>query len=71
MDLGMPTLIELPEVEDCAALCAELGLQFVELNMNMPQFQTGSLEESRLWPKPIFIRCRKPSSWPENCISRC
>lgn len=48
MDLGMPTLIELPEVEDCAALCAELGLQFVELNMNMPQFQTGSLEESRL-----------------------
>lgn len=48
MDLGMPTLIELPEVENCAALCAELGLQFVELNMNMPQFQTGSLEESRL-----------------------
>ena len=48
MDLGMPTLIELPEVEDCAALCAELGLQFVELNMNMPQFQTDSLEESRL-----------------------
>ena len=48
MDLGMPTLIELPEVEDCAALCAELDLQFVELNMNMPQFQTDSLEESRL-----------------------
>lgn len=39
-DLGMPTLIELPELEDCAGLCRELGLQFVELNMNLPQYQT-------------------------------
>ncbi len=43
IDWGMPTLIELPELEDCAALCAQLGLQFVELNMNMPQFQTDRL----------------------------
>lgn len=47
-DLGMPTLIEIPEIEDCAALCAELGLQFVELNMNMPEYQTGSLDAGRL-----------------------
>lgn len=47
-DLGMPTLIELPELEDCAALCAELGLQFVELNMNMPQYQIHSLDANRL-----------------------
>lgn len=39
-DLGMPTLIELPDLEDCAGLCRELGLQFVELNMNLPQYQT-------------------------------
>lgn len=38
-DLGMPTLIELPELEDCARLCRELGLQFIELNMNLPQYQ--------------------------------
>ena len=37
IDLGMPALIELPEPEDCGALCRELGLQFVELNMNLPQ----------------------------------
>ena len=47
-DLGMPTLIEIPEIEDCAALCAELGLQFVELNMNMPQYQIDRLDVDRL-----------------------
>ncbi len=47
-DLGMPTLIELPEMEDCAALCAELGLQFVELNMNMPEYQADRLDVNRL-----------------------
>ena len=43
IDLGMPTLIELPELPDCAELCRELGLQFVELNMNLPQYQTGRI----------------------------
>lgn len=47
-DLGMPTLIEIPDIEGCAALCAELGLQFVELNMNMPQYQTHCLDLDRL-----------------------
>ena len=35
VDLGMPTLLEAAEAEKSAALCAELGLQFVELNMNI------------------------------------
>lgn len=48
MDLGMPTLIELPEPEDCAELCRELGLQFVELNMNLPQYQTNQINRERL-----------------------
>ncbi len=48
IDIGMPTLIELPEIEDCAALCSKLGLQFVELNMNLPQYQTVSLDTDRL-----------------------
>lgn len=48
MELGMPTLIELPEPEDCARLCRELGLQFIELNMNLPQYQTDQINVERL-----------------------
>ncbi|MDE7261790.1 MAG: sugar phosphate isomerase/epimerase [Oscillospiraceae bacterium] len=47
MDLGMPTLIELPELADCGALCQELGLQFVELNMNLPQYQTKRISPEK------------------------
>lgn len=36
---GMPTLIETHTLEECAKLCAELGLDFIELNMNLPQYQ--------------------------------
>ena len=39
MDLGMPTLIELKSIEACAALCRELGLAFVELGMDLPEYQ--------------------------------
>lgn len=48
MNWGMPTLIELPDMADCAALCRELGLQFVEFNMNLPQYQPNTLDEKRL-----------------------
>ena len=48
MQYGMPTLIELPEIEDCAALCGQLGLQFVEFNMNLPQYQPDTLDWKRL-----------------------
>lgn len=46
--LGMPSLIETETLEDCAALCRELGLSFVELNMNLPQYQPGRLEPEHL-----------------------
>jgi sugar phosphate isomerase/epimerase len=36
LDMGMPALIEFSSVEENALLCQELGLRFVELNMNMP-----------------------------------
>ena len=48
MKFGMPTLIEAPDLNDCARLCAELGLDFVELNMNLPQYQTDRLDIPRL-----------------------
>jgi sugar phosphate isomerase/epimerase len=34
--MGMPALIELSSMEENALLCQDLGLDFVELNMNMP-----------------------------------
>lgn len=36
---GMPTLIETKTVEETVALCAELGLSFLELNTNFPIHQ--------------------------------
>ncbi len=46
MVFGMPTLIEIPEIEDTLKLCRDLSLSFVELNMNLPQYQTHSLEDN-------------------------
>ncbi len=48
LELGMPTLAELPAVDACAALCQSLGFQFVELNMNLPEYQPGRLDERML-----------------------
>ncbi|MBO7744892.1 sugar phosphate isomerase/epimerase [Paenibacillus sp. MWE-103] len=36
MKLGMPALLEYGTLEENAALCAALGLDFIELNMNLP-----------------------------------
>ena len=43
---GMPTLIENRTLEDNIALCRELGLRFIELNMNFPEYQVDRLEET-------------------------
>lgn len=42
---GMPTLLEAPGPMEAAALCRRLGLDFVELNMNLPQYQRWELSE--------------------------
>ncbi len=42
--IGMPTLLETPALEECAKLCADLNLDFVELNMNLPQYQIGKID---------------------------
>ena len=46
MQFGMPTLIENRTLEENAALCSTLGLRFIELNMNFPEYQTESLEKT-------------------------
>ena len=43
MLFGMPTLIENRTLEDNIALCRRLGLRFIELNMNFPEYQTDTL----------------------------
>ncbi|MDE7292523.1 MAG: sugar phosphate isomerase/epimerase [Treponemataceae bacterium] len=44
MQFGMPTLIEIDNLEDTMKFCKTLGLTFIELNMNLPQYQTERLE---------------------------
>lgn len=46
MHFGMPTLIENRTLEDNIALCRKLGLRFIELNMNLPEYQTEFLERA-------------------------
>ena len=43
MDYGMPFLIETQTQEECVRLCKQLGLQFIEWNMNFPQCQLEKL----------------------------
>ena len=46
MQFGMPTLIENRTLEDNVALCSNLGFQFIELNMNFPEYQIERLERT-------------------------
>ena len=46
MQFGMPTLIENKTLEANINLCSSLGLNFIELNMNFPEYQVDLLEET-------------------------
>lgn len=46
MQFGMPTLIENHTLADNICLCKKLNLQFVELNMNFPEYQIHKLEHT-------------------------
>lgn len=45
MQFGMPTLIEQEKLGEAGELCKELDLDFIELNMNMPQYQIEDMEQ--------------------------
>lgn len=47
--VGMPFLLETPTIVDATALCEELGLSFVELNMNFPACQGEKLDVQELY----------------------
>ena len=42
----MPTLIENKTLEENIALCKDLELNFIELNMNFPEYQADILEDT-------------------------
>jgi sugar phosphate isomerase/epimerase len=48
MEFGMPTLLELESLEANVTLAQQLGLSFVEINCNVPQFQVGTLDPHHL-----------------------
>ena len=48
MLFGMPTLIETESPEACGALCRKLDLDFIELNMNLPQYQVPQINMDQL-----------------------
>lgn len=48
MDIGMPTLIELESIEDNIKLAVELNLSFIEINMNLPEYQPNRMDLSIL-----------------------
>lgn len=48
MRFGMPTLIETNTIEECAALCVSSGLEFIEMNMNLPQYQVQTMDAAHL-----------------------
>lgn len=43
MQYGMPTLLENASIAESAALCQQLQLDFVELNMSLPYCQLPQL----------------------------
>lgn len=46
MDYGMPNLIENETLEQDISLCKKLGLNFIELNTNFPEYQIEKLEDT-------------------------
>ncbi|MBR6635727.1 MAG: sugar phosphate isomerase/epimerase, partial [Clostridia bacterium] len=44
----MPTLIETNSINECVALAKELNLDFIEINMNMPEYQLDKIDVENL-----------------------
>jgi phosphatidylserine/phosphatidylglycerophosphate/cardiolipin synthase-like enzyme len=53
----MPVLLECPSLEENLILCSELGLDFIELNMNLPEYQLDRINPARI--KRLLQQYRK------------
>ncbi len=45
---GIPTLIENNSIDESVELCKSLGFNFIELNMNLPQYQLDNIDVEKL-----------------------
>ena len=48
MKFGMPTLVECNGIDECVKVAKENGLDFIEINMSFPEYQTASLDIGHL-----------------------
>ena len=48
MKFGLPTLVECEDIYACANLAERLSLDFIEINVSFPQYQTASLDVTAL-----------------------
>jgi hypothetical protein len=61
---GMPVLIEFPALEQNLKLCAELKLDFIELNMNLPEYSAHQIDV--LKTKEFFEQYGKEAFSPNH-----
>lgn len=47
MKFGIPTLIELNSIEECALLCEKYSLDFIEISMSLPQYTVEAIDVER------------------------
>ena len=48
LKFGAPTMVEMETLEQAAQVCAELNLDFLELNINFPQYPLTELDAEKL-----------------------
>lgn len=48
LKFGAPTMVEMETLEQAAQVCAELNLDFLELNINFPQYLLKELDAEKL-----------------------
>lgn len=48
LKFGMPTLVELPSLEEHFILAQKLGLHFIEVNMTFPKYQSENLHADKI-----------------------
>jgi sugar phosphate isomerase/epimerase len=54
--IGMPALIEFDSLEDNLKLCQSLGLDFIELNLNLPMYNEMNIKETQALLKQYDVK---------------
>lgn len=67
-DFGMPTLIENRTLQENIDLCTSLGLKFIELNMNFPEYQIDKLEDYKISEINLSERLMTAEKTGSRCV---